>query len=99
MNCPKCGLEVRFDNDGSVFEAILRHGDPLLAITIKPYHLLPVVDKGIVRCTGSPSRAQYVAGQPRDQRPEYAYDPAKQPFYAAAYDGMLAFARVNLMKP
>lgn len=38
--------------------------------THRTRHLLPVIDGGTVVCGGSPSRAQYLEGQPRDTRPE-----------------------------
>ncbi|MBI4598645.1 hypothetical protein HY734_00435 [Candidatus Uhrbacteria bacterium] len=37
-------------------------------------HVLPIVEDGKQVCPGSPSRAQYIEGQPRDPRPEFAYD-------------------------
>lgn len=38
-------------------------------------HFLPLInEEGEVLCEGSPSRAQYIEGQPRDSRPEYPYD-------------------------
>lgn len=48
-------------------------------------HFLPVCDTaGNVLCEGSPSRAQYIEGQPRDTR-GYAYVEASEPIFRAAY--------------
>ncbi|MEI6346059.1 MAG: hypothetical protein WCO79_02395 [bacterium] len=36
-------------------------------------HILPVMENGKAICEGSPSRAQYLEGQPHDPRPEYPH--------------------------
>lgn len=52
-------------------------------------HLLPVQEGGRVVCEGSPSRAQYLEGQPRDRRPQYAYDPKLEEPTRTAYTTLL----------
>lgn len=64
--CDKCGTEVPENNDAVVFEAI-RTDNPLFCLALSR-HLLPVIEDGTVVCEGSPSRAQYLEGQPRDTR-------------------------------
>jgi hypothetical protein len=56
----------------------------------KNRHLLPVVDgKGKIICEGSPSRAQYLEGQPRDKRKEFPYHEADGQWIRRAYHWML----------
>ncbi len=70
--CDKCGLDVPPDNDvaklekitGSLSEGILNWGGH----DDDHRHLLPVVIDGKTVCEGSPSRAQYLDGQPLDTR-------------------------------
>ncbi len=79
--CDKCGRPVPFGNDSTVLSGILGSFASLFAI---PRHLLPVVENGEVVCEGSPSRAQYIEGQPRDKRMSYAYrDEYEAPFREA----------------
>ncbi|MFZ2682115.1 MAG: hypothetical protein WAZ14_03420 [Patescibacteria group bacterium] len=47
-------------------------------------HLLPVMDGEEVVCAGSPSRAQYIEGQPRDER-GFIYDSSREVLHRAAY--------------
>lgn len=59
-----------------VYTALLRH---------QSRHLFPVVIGGVKLCEGSPSRAQYLEGQPRDSR-DFLYDAEQVPVYRAAFE-------------
>ena len=75
-DCDKCKTPVPPANDATLFEAI-RSDEPFFAFAISR-HLLPVVIDDVQICPGSPSRAQYLEGQPRD--PRYPYrDEREQP--------------------
>lgn len=87
--CDKCGREVPHDNDAVGFD-VCRGGSPLLYLGAVPRHLLPVLDGEEVVCTGSPSRAQYLEGQPRDPRPGSQYDPELEASHREAYTKLLA---------
>jgi hypothetical protein len=93
--CDNCGREVSPHNDARIFEVCLQ-GDPppmfgeALFPGISPRHLLPVVIDGQEVCGGSPSRAQYLPGQPRDTRPKFSYDSSWEAAYRAAYKLMLS---------
>jgi len=65
--CNKCGQEVPMANDATVIEAIA-FDTPVLILFSVSRHFLPVEG-----CEGSPSRAQYIEGQPRDIR-GYPYE-------------------------
>lgn len=68
MNCDKCNTPVDPRNDATIIEAILS-GCALIGFASQPRHFLPVKDKaGHIVCEGSPSRAQYIEGQPKDER-------------------------------
>lgn len=88
-NCDKCGREVPPEND-IVFLGI-ELGDPVAAFA-KSRHLLPVIEDGIGICEGSPSRAQYLEGQPRDHRTEYPYFPELEAIHREAYRKMQKYA-------
>jgi hypothetical protein len=77
--CDKCRLPVAEDND-AVQIALLCGADPMLKLTAQPRHFLPIEG-----CNGSPSRAQYIDGQPRDTR-GYPYVLDFEPIIRAAYD-------------
>jgi hypothetical protein len=64
--CDKCGEEVPEHND--VISLEIRLGNTW-AIMARSRHLLPTEN-----CVGSPSRAQYIEGQPKDTRSEYPYE-------------------------
>lgn len=71
--CDKCGQEVEPKNDALYLDAqredISMVGALLAAINPSARHLLPVFNEaGEKICEGSPSRAQYLEGQPRDGR-------------------------------
>ena len=80
--CDKCKTAVPDDNNAVTLEAI-RSGD-LMYLLAYPRHLLPVVVDGVTVCTGSPSRAQYLEGQPRDTR-GYGYYPELEASTREAY--------------
>lgn len=85
--CDKCGNEVPAANDAVNLDFIIT-GDPLLGFAISR-HLLPVVIDGVTVCTGSPSRAQYIEGQPRDARGVYGYTSEQETRVREAYATML----------
>ena len=66
-HCDKCGELVDPRNDTTVLLAFLLKDWTL--IFAEPRHLIATDF-----CEGSPSRAQYIQGQPLDPRPEYPYD-------------------------
>ena len=59
--------------------ASIATGKPYLVLA-RPRHFLPTEN-----CQGSPSRAQYIEGQPKDQR-GYQYDEKLESSYRAAYE-------------
>ena len=86
-NCDKCGRDVHPTNDVICFE-LLKGNSRVLGATSR--HLLPHKEEGVVVCPGSPSRAQYLEGQPRDPRPEYPYVLEAEEEERAAYAQLLA---------
>jgi hypothetical protein len=84
--CDKCGLPVAPEDDAVALDIELGIGGWWL-IGCHPRHLFPND-----HCPGSPSRAQYLPGQPRDARPEYAYDERSEPLVRAAWERMVARA-------
>lgn len=94
--CYKCGRECPPDNDASIFDAILLD-EPLAVLYSHACHLLPVyAENGVQLCIGSPSRAQYIEGQARDQRPEYAYKNEQEEPHRVAYTELLRQANTAL---
>ncbi|MGV9001938.1 MAG: hypothetical protein ACOH18_03195 [Candidatus Saccharimonadaceae bacterium] len=81
--CDKCGTPVDITNDVTVLEAILTRNNFFLLAFAR--HLLPVVEGDRVICEGSPSRAQYLEGQPRDTRSDYPYYPGQEKVMREAY--------------
>lgn len=92
MKCDKCGKHVPSNNDAAIFAAYAAN-DPTIMLFGSPRHLLPIIEDGKVVCEGSPSRAQYLEGQPHDPRPEYKYRPEHEARFRAAYEQMVAAAR------
>lgn len=86
MNCDKCGLPVPIQNNMTLVEAATGLPGCEWAPTLwYARHFLPVLDDdGEVICPGSPSRAQYVEGQPRDTR-GYEYDVRLEAIYRRAF--------------
>lgn len=84
--CIRCGGEVPPSNDALIIEQIragLTGTISIWQIVMPPdqsVHLLPVG-----KCLGSPSRAQYIEGQPRDTRPGGSYHPEIEQFWREAY--------------
>jgi hypothetical protein len=76
--CDKCGTPVPPANDATFVQAIKNH-EPLIVLVAEPRHFLPI--PGV--CEGSPSRAQYIEGQPRDKR--YPYHPEDEKAWRDAY--------------
>ena len=66
--CDKCGKEVPWENDATVVSSYFQ-GRAGVIFLYGSRHFLPTED-----CEGSPSRAQYIEGQPRDPREEYSYE-------------------------
>lgn len=76
-NCDKCNQPVNPGNDATILDTYTFGG--LTSFYYRARHLLPTEV-----CQGSPSRAQYLEGQPRDQR-GYKYNPKVEPLYRAVY--------------
>lgn len=79
MICDKCGKEVPQSNDATLLDAIVTDS-PGRILFYQSRHFLPTED-----CEGSPSRAQYIKGQPRDKR-GYTYQPEWEQKYRDAYE-------------
>lgn len=93
--CDKCGTEVDSQNDVLQMEFILNTDEfgrcnPMLALYGSHRHLIPVSDENGIVCEGSPSRAQYLPGQPLDPRPEYKWDDEIHKKVVSAYLQMTA---------
>lgn len=80
-HCDKCGLPVKAANDAVMLDLILSGGASIGLVVADARHLLP---EGT--CPGSPSRAQYLPGRPRD--PRYPYDPDYEGSVRRAYEKM-----------
>jgi len=78
LACDKCGLSVPTHNDATFLEAFMS-GDMSMLLFSQPRHLLPTEE-----CEGSPSRAQYIEGQPRDTRGR-PYDESREAATREAY--------------
>ncbi len=87
--CDKCGREVHPVNDATVVEAYAFPGHVMMLALSKPRHFLPLVEDGKRVCEGSPSRAQYIEGQPRDTR-GFPYNPKLETKFREAYARVLA---------
>ncbi len=81
FKCDKCGRDVPPANDIAHLESI-RQDVPLGWMTVQSRHFMPVEG-----CEGSPSRAQYIEGQPRDTR--FPYVETDEPGWRAAYRKLL----------
>ena len=84
MKCDKCGCEVHPENDATILEAIIS-GNIAGMLFYGARHLLPEGS-----CLGSPSRAQYLPGQPRDTREDYPYNPEYEKIYREAYQKLVS---------
>lgn len=85
--CDKCGEAVEPQNDAVLLELTLSE-NPLFFLAISR-HLFPTE-----KCPGSPSRAQYFEGQPRDTR-GYPYYKEYEEKYRGAYQRMLGSLKNN----
>ena len=83
--CDKCPEIVPLENSTMLLEEQM--GNPQAANYGHDRHLFAV--EGPVPCEGSPSRAQYIEGQPRDQR-GYDYYADLEVSFRGAYTKMLA---------
>ena len=87
MYCDKCGKKVDIKNSAKFFQHIVDYGripdfnEGTFLMGPKDRHLLSVPG-----CEGSPSRAQYLEGQPRDGRTKY--DKSLEAKYRHAYELM-----------
>ena len=81
MKCDKCDKEVPWENDATILDAI-RIEQPIVILMWRARHLFPVDG-----CEGSPSRAQYLGGEP-DTR-GYELDESRIPEYKKAYEELL----------
>ena len=81
-NCDKCGQTVPGNNNAVELSVRIGALTDFGALFLRPRHLLPIGN-----CEGSPSRAQYLEGQPRDTR-GYVYDHNLEPTIREAYTKM-----------
>ncbi len=78
MNCDKCGEPVERTNDAVRIHMTAYPEEAVSLITATARHFLPTNT-----CPGSPSRAQYIDGRPRD--PRYTYVQSHEAVWRAAY--------------
>jgi hypothetical protein len=77
--CDKCGKDVEPENNAILLAVLLGY-----FFSLGHRHLLSVEG-----CEGSPSRAQYIEGQPRDLRQRsYPYTPEREHKVRVAYQRM-----------
>ena len=76
--CDKCHQVVPPENDATIIESVA-YNNTVLSFFVSTRHFLPVEG-----CEGSPSRAQYIQGQPRDSR-GYKYYPEFEVVWRVAY--------------
>ncbi|MHA2384161.1 MAG: hypothetical protein ACXACT_16430 [Candidatus Thorarchaeota archaeon] len=76
--CDKCGHPVPWENDATIIESYFQN-EPVFILVHHSRHFLPTDE-----CEGSPSRAQYIEGQPRDTR-GYPYDTKHESKWRSAY--------------
>lgn len=88
--CEKCKGPVPAYNDASVLDEIMNRTATFKTTPTEPCHLLPITENGVTVCEGSPSRAQYLEGQPRDTRRTYNYQPRHEARFRNAYAILLA---------
>ena len=81
--CDKCGELVPPHND--IRELETRRHQNTIFMLMRARHCLPVVRDGVTVCPGSPSRAQYLEGQPRDTRAQYPYITEDEVGFRAAW--------------
>ena len=88
VTCEKCGKDVPTNNNAVFLDAIRQGSDindtwvrSTLTLHYGGRHFLPVDG-----CQGSPSRAQYIEGQPKDSRGAYPYQSRLEKTYRDAYE-------------
>lgn len=81
--CDKCGKPVEADNDAVRLDCFAYPENGRYLLFAQSRHLFPTKD-----CAGSPSRAQYFEGQPRDTR-RYEYVKEQEVLLRNAYKKML----------
>lgn len=77
--CDKCGQQVLRKNSALQLVVAAELVTPVAILVCAERHLLPTSD-----CEGSPSRSQYLEGQPRDGR-GYDYKPELESLMRAAF--------------
>lgn len=92
MLCDKCGRPVALRDSAVILDAIADGHPDFTIFLVNDRHLLPVVEAGVTVCPGSPSRAQYLSGQPRD--PRYGYKAELEARYRQAREEQ--FRQFNL---
>jgi len=80
--CDKCGQPVDPKNDAVRLEMIAFQENAASLLFAQSRHFLPDGN-----CPGSPSRAQYIEGQPKDAR--YAYNKQYEKVWRDAYAKLL----------
>ncbi len=88
--CFKCGRSVCPGNDARLIGQIALPGQDATGVGPRTRHFLPEFEKDqngneVMVCPGSPYRAQYIEGQPRDQR-QYPYLKEHEVVWRAAYE-------------
>lgn len=97
--CDKCSKPVKPWDDAVLLQGIINPPSTIGVPMTVGRHLLPVSVGGKVVCEGSPSCAQYLPGQARDERSEgYAYIPEVEATYRAAYINLLQRHLLPLME-
>ena len=91
--CDKCNEEVADSNNVLLLELVM--GGDVRVLLAHSRHLLPHWVDGSVVCPGSPSRAQYLPGRPRDTH--YAYTKANEEATRAAYAKITTLSFAELL--
>ncbi|KND49480.1 MAG: hypothetical protein AB203_00140 [Parcubacteria bacterium C7867-008] len=86
--CDKCGDLVPFENNAVLVDMEI-NGVDIGHLFAQGRHLMPVYEDGVMICPGSPSRAQYIKGQPRDTRGSYPYRLEDEAEWREAYARVL----------
>lgn len=88
--CNKCGRSVEPENDVAKLETLFHEVQGCVPpFYLQHRHIFTVMEGDKMVCEGSPSRAQYLEGQPRDTREDYKYNPDLEQPYREAYKEML----------
>jgi len=91
MKCDKCGCDVPKSNDAVWIQSYATE-QPISLLVFGSRCFLPTDT-----CPGSPSRAQYIAGQPRDSR--YPYDKSMEKKWRMAYKRILKICAAPAEEP